>query len=133
MEVIILILAMIGFLLSVYAVYVEKKLEKNKNYKAVCDVSSKVSCTKAFSSKYGKVFGMPNSWGGLGFYPAVIILTFFNLINIVFYLSILSMIFSLYLMYISFFKLKNYCVVCNGIYVVNILLLIFSYFNLIGQ
>ncbi|XP_039300525.1 LOW QUALITY PROTEIN: vitamin K epoxide reductase complex subunit 1-like protein 1 [Nilaparvata lugens] len=48
----------IGFLLSVYAYNVEVKLEEDTNYVAMCDFSEHMSCTKAFSSEYGKGFGL---------------------------------------------------------------------------
>jgi len=124
----ILIIAIIGIILSIYALYVEYKKSKNKNYQAACDISDNSSCTKAFLSSYGKILGIPNSALGIIFYLIIIILSLFNTYNnIIFYLSVISFIGSLYLAYILYFKLKNFCLVCNAIYVVNILLLIFSY------
>ena len=121
------ILSVIGFVLSVYAFIVEKKKEKDSKYKALCDINDKISCTKVFSSKYGKMAILPNSFYGMIFYLVVFLLAFFGNINYIFYLSVISVIGSSYLAYVLYFKVKNFCLVCHGIYIVNILLLIFSW------
>lgn len=120
------IFAVIGLLLSIYAYHVEKKSEKQANYHAVCDISDKFQCSKVVGSEYGKTAGVSNSIGGALFYILVFILTFFN-ISLIFYLAILSIFGSLYLAYIQYFIIKKLCLICSSIYVVNILLLIFSY------
>ena len=121
------VISVVGFLLSIYAYYVEKKSEKNKEYKAICDLSENMSCNKAFTSEYGKLMGISNSIYGIFFYILILLLIQYNYLNYVFYLALLSVLGSIYLAYISYFKLKNFCLVCTSIYTVNILLLIFSY------
>lgn len=123
----ILILSFIGFLISLYAFYVERKLEKNKKYAPVCDIHEKISCKLNLSSKYSKVFKISNSLMGIIFYIIILILSIYNLNNHIFYLSLPSLIFSLYLATISFFKLRNFCLVCTPIYVINILITLISY------
>ena len=123
----IILLSITGLLLSFYAFYTEKKLSKNKKHKALCDIHDKASCTKAFSSEYGKMFGVSNSLAGLFFYAAIIVLAFLNYLNLVFYLAIISMIITIYLAYVLFFRLKNLCIVCTAIYILNIALFIVSY------
>tara|TARA_Y100000310_G_scaffold344866_1_gene460114 strand:+ start:6995 stop:7390 length:396 start_codon:yes stop_codon:yes gene_type:complete len=123
-------LAVIGFILSAYALYLERQKAKNSEFKAVCDISDNMSCTKAFSSSYGKNLGLSNSIYGLIFYTIIYFLDIFSLNNFTFYLAIISVIGSIYLAYILYTKVKSYCLICNGIYLVNILLLIFSYLNL---
>ena|SRR3989344_5812375 len=121
-----ILLAVIGFIISLYAVYVEKK-SKQKNYKPLCDINDKISCTKALNSHYGKLFKIKNSIFGIIFYLVVIILALINQIQIIFYLSIIAVLGSIYLAYISYFKLETLCIVCNLIYLINVLLLILSY------
>ncbi len=121
------VICFIGFVLSIYALSVEKKKNANKNYKSVCDINDRASCTKAFTSKYGKTFGISNSIYGMVFYILVLILLFFGFYNYIFYLAIFGMLKTIYLAYALFFKLKDLCIVCSLIYTVNILLLIFSY------
>ena len=124
---ILVLLAILGFILSVYGNYIEKKSSLSKKYKAFCDVNERVSCSKAFSSSFGKQFGISNTIWGMIFYALVVILAFLGAFNLVFYLSVVSLIGSAYLAYVLYFKLKNFCMICNIIYVVNILLFVLSY------
>ena len=124
------IFSIIGFLLSIYAFFVENKTKKSKSYKPLCDISKKVSCTKAFSSKYGSLAGVSNSFAGIFFYLIIFSLVIFGKLNYVFYLAILSIIGSLYLAYTQITKIKAFCLVCSCIYIVNLLILIFSYIQL---
>lgn len=120
------ILVIIGFWLSFYAYYVEKKLA-NKNYKPVCDISKEISCSRAFLSRYGKLLGKSNSFFGMFFYPVVYILFSLNFFSFVFLLSMLSALGSIYLAYLSYIKLRTFCLICTSIYLINFLLLFFSY------
>ncbi|MBW2985390.1 hypothetical protein KY313_01930 [Candidatus Woesearchaeota archaeon] len=124
------IVSIIGFLLSIYAFSVEKKSEKSKSYKPLCDISKKISCTKAFASKYGRLAGVSNSFAGIFFYIIVFLLAFLGQLNYVFYLAIISVLGSLYLAYAQIMKVKSFCLVCSCIYLVNLLLLFFSYAKL---
>ena len=120
------LLALVGMGLSVYSWYVDRKVEKNQNYKAGCDINDRMSCTKASKSPYGKTFGISNSLLGMGYYLAVVLLALFG--NSVYLLAATSagVIMSFYFAYLLYFKVKSFCIICNGIYLVNILLFIFS-------
>ena len=124
------IISIFGLLLSVYAFFVEKKIEKSKSYKPLCDISKKISCTKAFGSKYGSLAGVSNSFAGIFFYLIIPFLAFFGHLNYIFYLAIISVLGSIYLAYTQITKIKSFCLVCSGIYLVNLLLLVFSYLKL---
>ena len=65
------IISIIGFLLSTYAFFVERKIKKSNSYKPLCDISKKISCTKAFGSKSGSLTGISNSFAGIFFYLIV--------------------------------------------------------------
>ncbi len=119
-------LSIIGFTLSAYAAYVERKSSKNSGYKAACDINDRISCSKAFTSKYGKTLGISNAVGGIIFYPLILTLSLLNLMDFIFYLSMVSVIASIYLYYIMHFKVKTLCIVCVTIYIVNILIFSFS-------
>ncbi|XP_005180939.1 vitamin K epoxide reductase complex subunit 1-like protein 1 [Musca domestica] len=131
----------LGFLLSAYATYVEINLILNKDYKALCDLAPKISCTAAFSSSYGKGFGFlnnvtsksnilsewnpPNGIFGLIYYAALFATANKNqrLCRVIqFLFCILSNVMSIYLAYILYI-LDDICVVCISIYVVNFLCL----------
>ena len=65
---------------------------KDPTYTALCDISSlQMSCSKVFTSKYGRGFGLvslllpedhdlnqPNSVYGIFFYSALVLLAFIN-------------------------------------------------------
>ncbi len=122
-----IILAILGVLLSIYAYRVEKKAQKDKSYKAVCDLNEKVSCTTVFTSQYGKIFGVKNSLWGILFYILIFLFFINNYANLLFYLSVIGFIVTIYLAYTLYLKLENYCLVCNAIYIINIILLILSH------
>ena len=44
-------LCLLGVVLSVYALYVEVKKTQDKSFQALCDINSRMSCSKVFSSK----------------------------------------------------------------------------------
>jgi len=117
------VIAGVGIIISLYAWYVERRASE-KSYKPACDISKNVSCSKAFSSRYGRLFGVPNSYLGLFFYTTVLVLAFFGYAQFVFYAAVLAMLGTIYLAYISYFVQKNFCVVCSLIYLLNVLLLI---------
>jgi uncharacterized membrane protein len=120
------LILVLGLLLSLYSFYVERKITKNKKYSPVCDISSNVSCTKAFTSKYGHVFVVSNSLLGMGFYLVALLLAFSSLSSFIFYMALPSMLMTLYLAYVSFFVQKNFCLVCSTIYLVNLIILVLS-------
>lgn len=123
-ETYIYILALVGLFLSIYTVMVERRARKEKNYRPVCDIQKHVSCTKAFASKYGSHLGVSNGFFGAMFYLAIIVLISIDLYFWAFCLAIVSVIGSLYLGYVLFFRLKDICIVCTSIYIVNIVIAI---------
>lgn len=44
--------SVLGILLSGYSIYVHQRKEANKDYKAFCDISEEVSCSKVFTSRF---------------------------------------------------------------------------------
>ncbi len=121
-----LALSFTGFIVSVYALYVKHNLAAKKNYRPVCDVNDRVSCTKALGSEYSSLFILPNSFFGMFFYGVLALLSFFREIQALLVLSLLAVIGSFYLAYVSFFKLRVLCPLCTIIYAVNIALLAVS-------
>ena len=134
-------LSIIGLVLSLYALHVETQASKDPNYVALCDISSlSMSCSKVFSSPYGKGFGLvgrilgddhpvnqTNSVYGIIFYSTMLLSAFLKskLVSTVqFYLTLVSVVGSLYLAYILYFILQELCPVCVSTYVLNIFLAI---------
>ena len=121
------LLAVTGLILSFYSLYVERKLVAQEDYSPVCDIRKNISCSAAFTSKYSKTLGINNSILGLGFYSAIFILYLTFYAPWILYLATFGMLTTIYLAYISYFKLKNFCLVCTSIYLVNILILILAW------
>ena len=117
----------IGFLLSLYAFFVERKAEKEKKYKPFCDLNETVSCTKAFTSDYGKFLGLSTALWGVFFYIGLVLLTFLHNPLYLMIAVCISIPMTLYLAYASYIKLKTFCLVCTSVYLVNIALVILGY------
>ncbi|KAM6964252.1 vitamin K epoxide reductase complex subunit 1 [Tautogolabrus adspersus] len=132
-------LCVFGLCLSVYALYVELSRERNPDYRAMCDLGESVSCSKVFTSRWGRGFGLvqffadkdsllnqPNSVLGIIFYTlqmglglslskkAVVFLVFSSWVSVAG---------SLYLASILAFVLGDFCMVCVSTYIINFALL----------
>uniref|UniRef100_A0AAZ3Q723 vitamin-K-epoxide reductase (warfarin-sensitive) n=1 Tax=Oncorhynchus tshawytscha TaxID=74940 RepID=A0AAZ3Q723_ONCTS len=46
-----LLVCVLGILLSLYAYHVETEKARDSNYRAMCDVSNSISCSKVFTSR----------------------------------------------------------------------------------
>lgn len=125
-----IILATVGFGLSFYMFMVERKLKKNPTYKPVCNLSDRISCTKALESEYAQPLGVSNALLGLLFYPILTLLALNNYPALVYYASIGACCVSFFLALILYFRIKTFCIICSSLYVVNALLLIVSYYSL---
>ena len=121
----------LGFALSTYAFYVEYKTnEANRlglQYRALCDIGI-FSCTKVFGSEFGHIsqfFGLPkvsNAFVGMTFYMALLLVERFNTMLLL--MSVASCIGSVGLFTILTVVMKDFCIVCFSIYVVNFTCLI---------
>ncbi|XP_026280426.1 vitamin K epoxide reductase complex subunit 1-like protein 1 [Frankliniella occidentalis] len=136
------ILCAAGVGASYYSIFVEKALEQNEKYQAMCDINDQLNCSKVFGSKYAKGFGVvgkylgekhilnqPNGVYGVAFYGLLALLSLINvsfLVNIQLLLAFLSNGLSVYLGYLLLYVIKSICVVCVGTYVINFLILIFT-------
>jgi vitamin-K-epoxide reductase (warfarin-sensitive) len=111
----------LGILLSGYAIYVKLQSGK-KGYKPFCDLSQNVSCTKAFTSEYGKLLLIDNALLGLLYYILLLLLSFTS--TPLYPITIAGAIGSLILAYLSYVQMKNFCLICTATYLINFLLLI---------
>ncbi|KAL8557889.1 hypothetical protein ACOMHN_047861 [Nucella lapillus] len=82
-----LVLCVLGMMLSAYSIYVEVLVERMPGYKALCDISPTMSCSRVFSSKWGRgmglvekvlsrdsVFNQPNGVYGMATYTFLVIM-----------------------------------------------------------
>ncbi|MBI5389083.1 hypothetical protein HZB01_01755 [Candidatus Woesearchaeota archaeon] len=118
------VLSLAGFMIAAYATSVKQHLARNPRYLPFCEVSKKVSCVRALTGKYSELFAIANTVFGLFYYTFVFILSFAGFVWPLVALTFLGLLGSLGLAYISYVKMKNFCVVCSAIYLVNLLLFI---------
>ncbi len=123
----IILLTLAGIVVSIYAYTVETNIAQSAEYKPACDISDKISCTKVMGSRYRKMLGISNALIGVAFYAVLFVLACFSAASFIFYLSIGAIVASIALAYITYFKIKSFCLVCTSVYVINLLLLIVSY------
>lgn len=121
------LLATIGLLVSSYGYFIEQKIKKDPTYQPVCDISDKISCSKPFTSSYGKLMTVSNTVIGMGFYSTILALSAFEYTMPIFYLSLGAVGVSVYLAYVLYFKIRSLCLLCSAIYGVNLGLLLASY------
>lgn len=136
----VIICSLIGMGLSFYAFYVETRKSTDPTYRAACDINESMSCSRVLTSRWGRGFGflpsdslfnLPTSIFGLMYYCLTLILNQSvqskTLARLRVFLSILTNLGSVYLAYILYFVLQDFCFVCFGMYVVNFLLLICNF------
>ncbi|XP_029978088.1 vitamin K epoxide reductase complex subunit 1 [Sphaeramia orbicularis] len=132
-------LCVFGFVLSIYALHVELSKERNPEYRAMCDLGESVSCSKVFTSRWGRGFGLvqffvgkdsplnqPNSVLGIIFYTLQLGLGLSLSKKAAVFLvlsSWVSVAGSLYLASILAFVLGDFCMVCVSTYIINFALL----------
>ncbi|KAL3857775.1 hypothetical protein ACJMK2_012412 [Sinanodonta woodiana] len=132
-----------GFLVSLYSLNIEWKKEHNPMYKAYCDINEHMSCSRVLTSEYARGFGLVsilfgknsalnirNCTLGLFFYLFQILLGFSTsptVASILYYSSIVSIVGCVYLAFILFFVLKDFCVVCIATYFINGAILYLNY------
>ncbi|KAJ1184839.1 hypothetical protein NDU88_001636 [Pleurodeles waltl] len=137
----------LGILLSVYAFHVERELERDPQYRALCDLNQWVRCAPVFASRWGRGFGLlgsifgqdsvlnqPNSVFCLIFYVLQMLLglTVSAVAALILMTSsIVSVVGSLYLAYVMYFALKGFCIICVATYLLNFILLIINYKRLV--
>ncbi|MED6270360.1 hypothetical protein CHARACLAT_009419 [Characodon lateralis] len=134
-----IILALVGLVLSIYALHVELSRERDPDYRAMCDLGESVSCSKVFTSRWGRGFGLvqlfvakdsllnqPNSVLGIAFYTLQmgLGLSLSKKAALALVLSSwVSVAGSIYLASILAFVLGDFCMVCVSTYIVNFALL----------
>lgn len=124
----VIILAVIGLAISVYGITVERNLQQNAQFKAVCDINDQISCTRPMLSSYNKLLGISNIWASALYYVAIIILTMLNLDQFTAIVTYAGVAVSAVFAYILYFKIRSLCLICTSLYLVNIALAVACYF-----
>jgi uncharacterized membrane protein/protein-disulfide isomerase len=116
----------LGLAASSASAWVHYRLLSDPTYVSVCDVSSALSCSQAYSSPYGAFGGVPVALLGVLFFAAIVVLVGLcsrsasaagSLPGYVFVASTIGLAVVLYLAYASYFILATVCLLCVGTYV----------------
>ena len=117
-----LVCAVIGLVVSIAAAYVHYRLLYDPTYRSFCDVSSRISCTEVYMSRFSTVRGVPVAiFGAMWFVIAGLFSTAAlrardsvreSVPGYLFVLSTLALAVILYLAYASFVILKAVCLLC---------------------
>ena len=128
--------ALLGLSVSTVASYVHYQLLTDASYTSFCDVNASVSCTQAYLSQYGSVWGVPVAIGGVLFFALVLAIVGLagrpasksreNAPGYVFVLSTIGLAFVLYLGWASYVVLKIFCILCALTYVAVVAIFIIS-------
>ncbi|HUF22977.1 MAG TPA: vitamin K epoxide reductase family protein [Vicinamibacterales bacterium] len=131
-----IVLALGGLAASGASSWVHHRLLTQPGYVSPCDVNATVSCTQAYLSPYGSLFGVPVAILGAIWFAVVLALVVAaprgtpafreNVGAYVFALSTVGLAVVLYLAYASFFILKALCLLCVATYVAVVGLFIVS-------
>ena len=124
----ILPLAIIGLIISGYLLY-----KRTRKEPLACLLGE--DCNKVVRSKYSRMFGFPNALLGVGYYAFMTILTILvlNGINsvlnisfssIIIILSAIGILFYAVLVYIQFYKIKEWCGYCLASGIITALILV---------
>lgn len=115
--------ATIGFFISLYTYIVEKRVASIEEYKAACDISDYISCTRPMLSRYSHIFYFSNALIGMAYYITVTILAFFQLYTLLGILSLTASIITIFLAYLLYFKIQSLCILCTSVYIINFIIL----------
>uniref|UniRef100_A0AAF6YGJ2 vitamin-K-epoxide reductase (warfarin-sensitive) n=1 Tax=Bos taurus TaxID=9913 RepID=A0AAF6YGJ2_BOVIN len=122
-----LALCLAGLVLSLYALHVKAARARDRDYRALCDVGTAISCSRVFSSS---ILNQSNSIFGCIFYTLQLLLGCLQgrWASVLLRLSCLvSLAGSVYLAWILFFVLYDFCIVCITTYAINVGLTVLSF------
>jgi uncharacterized membrane protein/protein-disulfide isomerase len=115
--------------------YVHYKLLTDSSYTSLCDVNPALSCSQAYVSQYGSVWGVPVALAGVLFFTLVLLLVSLgaratsaareSAAGYIFALSTIGLAVVLYLAWASF-QLHTLCMFCATTYVAVIAIFVIS-------
>jgi uncharacterized membrane protein/protein-disulfide isomerase len=121
------LIALVGLASAVDSMYVHLQMVSHPGYLAFCDVSTTISCTHVYQSRYATLAGVSVALLGAMWYVAVLVLLATarwgwpslqeNVPGYVFALATFGLGFILYMAYASLILLKTVCLLCVVTYV----------------
>ncbi len=135
----IIITALIGVIISAELTNLHLKVLSEPEYQSFCNISERINCDTVNSSKYSEIFSVPIAHLGFLTYIFIILLAFFsmrghplsgllNTFNL--FIFVFCNLYSFILFYISLAIIKSFCILCCGLYIVNLILLVTALFNI---
>ncbi len=121
-----MVLAALGFGISLYTYLLERRVKQEPNYKPVCDLSDRISCSKPMKGPYANIFFFSNAVVGMMFYVVIGLLAMMHAQTLLFIAALGGCLVSCVLAYLLYFKIKSLCLLCTSLYIINGLLLYFS-------
>ena len=119
--------AALGLGASSWSSYVHYSLLTQPGYTSFCDVNNTISCTQAYLSPYGSLWGIPVALGGVLYFAFVLLMAGSaaprppqaaeNVPGYIFAVSTVALAVVLYLAWASFFRLHALCMLCAVTYV----------------
>jgi protein-disulfide isomerase/uncharacterized membrane protein len=124
-----ILLALLGMALSAYLMMHHLQVKAEGGTNAACNINATFSCDEVAKSKYSEVLGIPLGVFGLGYFLAMAVLAVVSLLNpaqrrehmqTYAVMAAVGVATSLGLAGISAFGLGTFCIVCIGVYAVNL-------------
>jgi protein-disulfide isomerase/uncharacterized membrane protein len=124
-----LILGVAGFGVSLYALILHLQA-KTSPAALSCDINEEISCTKVIGGEYGEFFGLPLGALGMSYFGIVIALAFLPafieasaswIARRQLIVATIGAVVSLYLAYISYFKIHAVCLVCASVHAITVI------------
>ena len=131
---VLLVLAILGFLASLYLNHVHYKVHTDPSYSSICSVSEEVNCETVALSPYSVFLGLPVSYWGMTVHVLYLLIAGLALIDsrrrrregmrgwaLLIVMAVAGIGFSSLLLYVSHFLIQSLCPFCMVIYVLNLL------------
>jgi uncharacterized membrane protein/protein-disulfide isomerase len=127
--------ALAGLAFAAASTWIHYRILHDPFYSSVCDVNATVSCTQAYTSRFGSFAGVPIALLGVLYFAFILGLIALcqrsatarqNLLGYVFVASTIGLAGVLYLAYASFVVLQTVCLLCVGTYAAVVALFLIS-------
>ncbi len=131
-----IVLLLFGVLFSIQATYYKYRLSRDPNYKipkcGKCSGRGNDKTEAVLRSRNSALLRIPNSWLGIGFYLALLVMAFMKDPGAAIYLAGAGVLASGFLSYVMIAKDKALCALCINTAAVNLLIFLQIWFRLRG-
>lgn len=133
---VLLLLVLAGLFISLFLFIAHIRNYTDLSYSSFCAISKAINCDTVAQSPWSVFLGIPLSLWGLISYLFLLVVSVFSLfiddrdrrlLPLFLLISFVSSFVSIYLSFISAYKIKSYCIMCILIYAINFLIFYISY------